>query len=265
MVQKQILSAGRHMAYYIHGEGPVVLWIHGLCESARIWQDLLPAFPGYRHIFVDLPGCGASQGWAEEAVSIDAIAGVVQEILQLEKAAPAALIGHSMGAYVGLAILDTAPGSLSGICLLHSTAAADTDEKKRNRERGIRVFRQNRDLFMREFFRNLFAEEQQNRLRDRWMQLFADSAKIPAASVTGTFKALRDRKDRVEVLQRYTGAKYYLIGKRDNVLDAGELTRQALATGSACISWAGCGHMAFYEDPQACTEGIRRFLLSAGK
>ena len=260
MEQKFAGAAGKSLAYYTQGEGPVVLWIHGLCENAGIWNEILPDFPGYRHIIAELPGCGASEGWQENYISIDAMAQAVLQVLKNEKTGPAACVGHSMGAYVALSILEKHPEALSGICLLHSTATADSEEKKRNRERGIQVFLQNRDLFMREFFRNLFAEDLQTLLQEKWIRLFEQSKRIPASSVTGTFKALRDRKNRHTVLEQYSGAKYYLIGEKDNVLDAGELIRQAKATGSECIVWPDCGHMAFYENPGACARGIHRFL-----
>lgn len=265
MEQKEVKASGQRFVYYTEGEGAPVLWIHGLCESAEIWQEILPDFPGYKHILVDLPGCGNSEGWDEDALSVDAMAAAVYEVLKAEKAASVALIGHSMGGYVGLSLLDKHPQLLSGICLLHSTPVADSEEKKRNRERGIQVFLQNRDLFMREFFRNLFAEDLQDLLRERWMKLFEQSKKIPSGSVTGTFKALRDRKDRTAALKAFRGSKYFLIGGKDNVLAAADLHKQALETGSEHILWSDCGHMAFYENPGACAKGIRQFLDSVGE
>jgi len=251
--------------YYTEGEGAPVLWIHGLCESAGIWQEILPDFPGYKHILVDLPGCGNSEGWAEDHLSVDAMGAAVYEVLKAEKASAIALVGHSMGGYVGLSLLEKHPQLLSGICLLHSTPVADSEEKKRNRERSIQVFLQNRDLFMREFFRNLFAEDLQDLLRERWMKLYEQSKKIPADTVTGTFKALRDRKDRAEALKAFRGSKYFLIGGKDNVLSAADLRKQAEETGSESVLWSDCGHMAFYENPGACAKGIRQFLDSVGE
>ena len=51
------------------------------------------------------------------------------------------LIGHSMGGYVSLELLGLCANSIKHICLMHSTALADTEEKKLNRTRAIQMLR----------------------------------------------------------------------------------------------------------------------------
>ena len=49
------------------------------------------------------------------------------------------MIGHSMGGYVTLAFAGKYPEMLSGFCLFHSHAFADTRQDRENRDRTIQI------------------------------------------------------------------------------------------------------------------------------
>ena len=65
-----------------------------------------------------------------------------------------------MGGYIALAFTELFPEMVQGICLMNSTALADTEEKKHNRDRGIQAVKQNHKTFIRLAIPNLFSEEQ---------------------------------------------------------------------------------------------------------
>jgi pimeloyl-ACP methyl ester carboxylesterase len=76
------------------GNGPCVVWIHGLGESSVSFEPVVELLPGYTHVLVDLPGYGRSP-WPDEAVGLGEVAARIARWLANEQ--PAVLIGHSMG------------------------------------------------------------------------------------------------------------------------------------------------------------------------
>jgi 3-oxoadipate enol-lactonase len=76
------------------GEGPRVVWIHGLGESSVSFEPVIAKLPGFQHVLVDLPGYGRSP-WPYGARDLDAIADQLAAWLASEP--PATIIGHSMG------------------------------------------------------------------------------------------------------------------------------------------------------------------------
>ena len=79
-----------------------IVYLHMLGGSARHWDDVIAALPDYEHLPLNLPGYG---GTAATATSVEGMARAV--IAQLPNDQTRwVLVGHSMGAKVGLAVLD---------------------------------------------------------------------------------------------------------------------------------------------------------------
>ncbi len=60
-------------------------------------------------------------------------------ILKEENIKRCTILGHSMGGYITLALAENHPEILSAFGFIHSTAFADSEEKKQNRLRGIEM------------------------------------------------------------------------------------------------------------------------------
>lgn len=117
------------------GDGPPVVWLHGLGESSLCFAEISrhPALARFRHRLVDLPGYGRSP-WPAEAYRLDEAATAIAEWLAPEKK-PSVLIGHSMGGVLAMLVAERAPtqvravvnvdGNLSlGDCSFSGKAAA---------------------------------------------------------------------------------------------------------------------------------------------
>ncbi|HLL23136.1 MAG TPA: alpha/beta hydrolase [Kofleriaceae bacterium] len=75
------------------GDGPRVVWIHGLGEQSASFDATVARLPGYQHVLVDLPGYGRSP-WPEQPPSlVDTVARLISWI---GEDAPV-LAGHSLG------------------------------------------------------------------------------------------------------------------------------------------------------------------------
>jgi len=113
------------------GEGRPVLFVHGLGGSWQNWLENIPAIAdaGYRAIAVDLPGFGASEMPAEK-ISISGYAQFVGALLAELDTGPVALVGNSMGGFIGAEVAIRFPEPLEQLVLV--SAAGISVEHDRN-------------------------------------------------------------------------------------------------------------------------------------
>jgi pimeloyl-ACP methyl ester carboxylesterase len=90
------------LAYETSGSGAPLLLIHGLTESRRMWDPLLPALAADHTVLaVDLPGHGESAPGASYA--IDAMADEVAAVVRSVGMDAPTVVGHSLGGVVATA------------------------------------------------------------------------------------------------------------------------------------------------------------------
>ena len=106
----RILAGNLQLSYLEQGQGPTVLFLHGLGSAAADWQLQFPVFaPRYRVLAPDLRAHGQSEAgamfWA-----IQDLADEVAELLEKLQAGPAHVVGLSLGGCVAqvLAVRRTA-------------------------------------------------------------------------------------------------------------------------------------------------------------
>jgi pimeloyl-ACP methyl ester carboxylesterase len=97
------------LATQTFGEGPLVVWVHGLGESSLRFREISrhPGLQGYRHRLIDLPGYGKTE-WPAEAYRLDEAATQLAGWLD-QGGEPAIVIGHSMGGVIGQLIAEKVP------------------------------------------------------------------------------------------------------------------------------------------------------------
>jgi pimeloyl-ACP methyl ester carboxylesterase len=123
---------------HVHGEptpDPPLVLLHAFPLDSSMWDGVLPGVRGLaRVIAVDLPGFGASPAPAGEP-SLDAVADAVLETAHGLGHDRVVLAGCSIGGYVALAAVRRAPQRVAGLGLVDTTAEADGEEARTNRER----------------------------------------------------------------------------------------------------------------------------------
>ena len=109
---------GLRLHYVTEGRGPAVVLVHGLGGFAESWRHNIPALAKVATVFaVDLPGFGLSSkppAGYRLTDSARALHGFIQA-MGLERIA---VIGHSLGAAVGLTYALTHPARVERIALL---------------------------------------------------------------------------------------------------------------------------------------------------
>jgi pimeloyl-ACP methyl ester carboxylesterase len=118
------------------GSGPPVVFIHGLSGSWQNWLEQLPVFArDHRVLTFDLPGFGASQ-MPREKITIRGYGRFVDALLGELGVNSAAVVGNSMGGFIGIELAIRFPERVERLVLV--SAAGLSIEYLRN-ERALAV------------------------------------------------------------------------------------------------------------------------------
>lgn len=243
------------------GKGRVVVLLHGFLGSHKIWESTIQSLSkSFRVIAIDLPGHGDTDcfGYVHTMELLAKSVKAVMDSLRLKKYV---IIGHSMGGYAGLAFADMYPDNLKGLCLYHSSAYADSDEKKRDRTRSIKVVKANHKIFTTEVIKNLFATKNYKYLKDEIAFAQKIAAKTSKQSIIAALEGMKDRPHRDMILGLAHFPVMMVIGEHDNVLSSNQLLEQAdLIQNKHILYLEHDGHMGFLESPRVSNQALKRFL-----
>jgi len=98
---KTVEVAGTPVNYAEIGEGPPIVFVHGLGGCWQNWLENLPrmAAHGHRAIALDLPGFGASP-MPDWEISIPRYGELLEDFCAALEVGPCTLVGNSMGGFV---------------------------------------------------------------------------------------------------------------------------------------------------------------------
>jgi pimeloyl-ACP methyl ester carboxylesterase len=246
------------MNFKCEGEGFPVVLIHGFCESLDIWENfssqLAKGFKVYR---LDLPGFGHSP-LDKEKTSLEEVAVQIHDWFEQEHIENPIVIGHSLGGYVTLALAELMGKDLKAIGLFHSTSFADDEAKKEVRNRAIEFVKKHgvkkfTDAFVPPLFHttpeNTFAEEIE------MVQKIAENTSLNG--FIAFTEAMRERKDRQEVLQNFQNPSLFIAGIHDQTITIENSRKQK--------NWVSdykeveSAHMGMFEKPEKTAELLFQF------
>ena len=166
-----------------------------------------------------------------------------------------------MGGYVALAFADLFPDNISGICLYHSSAYADSEEKKKDRSRSVKVVKSNHRIYSRELIKNLFAKKNLKYLKDEISFATKIAVKTSKQGIIAALEGMKDRPNREIILRLVDYPVMMVIGEHDNVLPAEQLLKQAETIKNKTVLYLEHdGHMGFLESPRESNKELRKFL-----
>ncbi|GAA4350453.1 alpha/beta hydrolase [Hymenobacter saemangeumensis] len=240
---------------------PTIVFLHGFAESREVWTGFTRPFPDtYRLLMPNLPGHGTNRA-AVPDFTMEAQARYVIDYLNKKGCpGPVLLVGHSMGGYVALALAERWPERVAGLALINSTALADTEEKKANREKNISfVERHGIEKFMESFVRPLFAPHNRDRLTEARLLLEEIGKATPVETITGAMRGMAARPERTKVLKEAEYPILLVAGKHDVAVPFDDAVKQAAmpCTGHA-LFLEGSGHQSYLEQ----AEETRRAVLA---
>lgn len=247
------------MHYKITGRGKTIVLLHGFLEDHTIWQEVAESLSKtFQLILIDLPGHGKSPVLSG-IHSMELMAGEVCRVLQSEKIEKAALVGHSLGGYVALACIEKYPELFDGICLVNSTPEADSPERIQNRNRAVQAVRQNKNLFIRMAIPNLFNQVRLEAYKPDVEKLVSAACQMSEEAIIASVEGMKIRQNRMQALTEFEGEKLWVIGKRDDVLDAKSLKKLAKQHEIPFVEFPD-GHMGMIENAGELTSIINLFL-----
>jgi 3-oxoadipate enol-lactonase len=108
---------GNTLHYVSYGEGPPVVFVHGLGGSSNVWHGVMQAMQQHHHcIALDLRGHGRSQGRGK--FSVEGWAKDVQKLIRHLELPAVTLVGHSMGTLIAQHLAETSPESVDQLVLV---------------------------------------------------------------------------------------------------------------------------------------------------
>lgn len=260
-VEKTINTEGQQWYYRKAGKGTAVVLIHGFAEDSQGWafqQEFLQQH--FTVIVPDLPGSGHSTASGTNW-SIEMFAEGIRAILEEEQIRTAIIIGHSMGGYIALAFAEKYPQQLLGLGLFHSTALADSEERKNIRRRGIEFIKEHGAAkFLEQATPNLFAGETRHQHPALVQQITERYAGFSAQSLISYYEAMIDRPDRTAVLQDIRQPVLFVIGQYDSTIPPEAVLPQTYLPSFSFIEILNhSGHMGMLEESARANQLLYRF------
>lgn len=255
------MSEQGNIFYTDQGKGFPVVLVHGFCETHEVWLRFAKELSkDFRVISVDLPGFGKSKSLPEGFSLADAASEINELLIQLEikKCVP---VGHSLGGYVTLAMVKQQASLFSGFGLFHSTAYADSEERKAARNKVIEFVSKNGvPAFIETFIPPLFHDKANPDIP------FAVRMALQTKQETliGYAQAMRDRPDLTSVIKKFSNPIIFIAGEKDTVIPPETLQKQAeLAVKPYLYTVQNVAHMGMFEKEAETLNLIREFLVKS--
>jgi pimeloyl-ACP methyl ester carboxylesterase len=267
MTQQEFLYNNNRICYYTSGQGPALVLIHGFGEDSSIWENQVDYLAkNYRLIIPDIPGSRLSAA-IEGSPSIEDFAEAVKAVLQKENITCCTMLGHSMGGYIALAYAEKYPAALNGLGLIHSTAFADSDEKKMARAKSIDFIRANGAYsFLKTSIPGLFSSEFTKNHASVIEALVEKAAGFSAATIIGYYMAMVNRPDRRAILASLEKPVLFIAGIYDNAVPFEQSLKQFHLPVQAHIHiLRHSAHMGMLEEITATSKAMADFLTSANR
>lgn len=246
--------------YSDKGKGRVIVLLHGFLESLEIWEEFSTKLAKqFRVISIDLPGHGKTSpvGYIHTMELMAECVKVVMDFLSLHRYI---VVGHSMGGYVALAFGELFPKNVSGLCLFHSTALPDSQERKKERERVVEIVKKDHSKFVSDLIPKLFAKENIPLLKKEVAQAQKIAMTTSKEGIIAALRGMKERPSRELTLKNAPYPVLFIIGKNDVILAWENLLLLThLPRRSFNIVLEHAGHMGFYEAPEETFKAIKKF------
>ena len=240
------------------GSGFPLVFIHGYCESHSIWSAFVRPFTSdFRVICPDLPGFGKSP-LLQPGFSIADVAREVWSLLDSCSVDRCYVTGHSLGGYVTMEMARQQPERLAGLCMFHSTAYPDDENKKANRSRVMEFVSKNgTPAFVQTLIPSLFADQGHPMAN----VLLTEARAIQPESIIEYARAMRDRPDTLSVYKTFTKPVLFFAGMKDTVISPQSIHEQALLLqNNLVVPLTEVAHMGMLEAAADTQSAMLKFL-----
>jgi lipase len=244
--------------------GTLVL-LHGITDSGRCWPDAVPRWTaaGWRVLACDARGHGDAPRWGHERPPGDVMVDDVVDLLERERGGRVVIIGHSMGAAVGVAAAARRPDRVRAVVAEDPPWALPAGELAAERLADLRdgyrqviaLGRSERIARQREETPGWSTAE-----RESWAvakeqfdeRLLADGGVLPSPPWPGLVAALRDH-----------GVPLLLVTGDRGVEVGDDVAREAARLGARVVRVSGAGHCVRRDRPSGYHAAVDPFVTGA--
>lgn len=264
MIEKFIMAGDTplHIADTERGDRCVVL-LHGYLESMIVWDEFVDLLKDkVRVVTLDLPGHGISNVIGE-VHTMEYLAKCVGDAMIALGIEHYSVVGHSMGGYVSLAMLDNYRDHIDSIVLLSSTTSADSQEKCDRRRREIELIKAGKKNTLARLVPHAgFAPENVKRLADYIEDISELILMTEDEGVIAILGGMIERKSRGEDLLKSGIAHMFIFGRHDYYIPEDVAQEMIDADPTARVVWLEhSGHMGFIEEPELTANAILEMVL----
>jgi pimeloyl-ACP methyl ester carboxylesterase len=254
--------ANSKLAYDDHGQGPVILLIHGFPLCRRMWQPQLQPLvaAGYRVITPDLRGYGESSP-ERFPIRMEQYADDLIALLDELHVEQAVIGGFSMGGYILMSLLERYPERFRAALFLMTRAAADDGAGKQRRKLlADEALEMGPDRVADAFASLLFApgtgpDSELVREVRGWMLA------TPPGSMAAGLLAMRDRKDYIGQLKTFNLPALVVGAEQDLAIPLGHsVVLDKGLPNSVLQVITGAGHLANLEQPEQFNKILLDYL-----
>lgn len=268
-IVKQINHPNYLLSYSVYGKGTPVMLLHGYGEDSTIWEHQCEFLSEHCLLIVpDLPGSGKStisskglNDWLPN-MSIEDLANSVHEVLVVENIDQCIMLGHSMGGYITLAFAELFPKKLIGLGLVHSTAFADSEEKKNIRQKSMQFLQEHGGFaFFKTSMANLFGKAFKEEHPQNIESLIEKTKAFDTPVLIGYTNAMMRRTDKSTVLKHATIPVLFVAGPEDIAAPLTDIQQQATLPNKSYLEIIeSVGHMGMIEAPETLNQHLVRFI-----
>lgn len=227
---------------------PTVFILPGLLEDADAFHAVMTGLAGVAAVRV------------ADMTHASTIAGLAQDALRQAPEGPLHLVGHSMGGYVALEIMRTAPQRVTKLALLNTHARPDSAESTENRRRLMALAERDFEGVIQALMPRLMTPAH---ARDPALAGIISSMALAVGKEAFLRQedAIIGRVDSRPHLKDIRVPTLVVAGRHDQLMPVDML--EELARGIAGAELAvieDCGHMASMEQPREVIRLVRRWV-----
>jgi pimeloyl-ACP methyl ester carboxylesterase len=273
--RRQVDVVGAKVNYVELGEGPPLLFVHGLSGCWQNWLENIPYFARtHRVVALDLPGFGSSPMPPWE-ISIPAYGRFLRDFCERLGVGRSSLVGNSMGGFIATEVAITEPDRVDDLVLV---SAAGITWARARREPAAMIGRVGRAAvpvllrfhmqgikrprLRRNYFQGVFFDPDGLRREMLWENV------VPALHSPGYYDALTtlwgyDIRDRLEEI----GVPTLIVwGRNDRVVPvpAALSYKKRIGKNAELVIFAPCGHVPQIERPARFNRLLEGFLARSG-
>ena len=249
------------------GHGPPVVLLHGLAASERMWGAAFDELGAHHHVVVpDLLGFGASPKPPGDYGPDEHAAAVLATLDDLDATEPAVVVGHSLGALIGIHLAVTHPERVAAVVGFATPLYRDEGEARRHIGRlGFMARAFSLDTVLADRIckwvcdhRRLAASIAVITRPDLPAPVARDGVQHTWPSYSGSLRNVVLSANARAELERLPVPAHLVTGTRDRISPPGLIDDLPTTSRVTIETWVDAGHDLPLTEPGRCVETIRR-------